>query len=166
VTTRDDGVLVLDVESDQTLTGCPDCGVVAVGHGRRVQVLHDAPCFARAVRVRWFKRIWRCREPACPRATWTEDHSFTAPRAKLTARAVAWAVDALRHDDTTVSDASGRDLEVTAAQTGAWRDPHDVARVAGSSGIALRFDRGLDSGRLARITADSLPRLACWPVAG
>ena len=103
VTTRDDGVLVLDVESDQTLTGCPDCGVVAVGHGRRVQVLHDAPCFARAVRVRWFKRIWRCREPACPRATWTEDHSFAAPRAKLTARAVAWAVDALRHDDTTVS---------------------------------------------------------------
>jgi transposase len=89
VTTRDDGVLVLDVESDQTLTGCPDCGVVAVGHGRRVQVLHDAPCFARAVRVRWFKRIWRCREPACPRATWTEDHSFAAPRAKLTARAVA-----------------------------------------------------------------------------
>jgi transposase len=52
VTTRDDGVLVLDVESDQTLTGCPDCGVVAVGHGRSVQVLHDAPCFARAVRVR------------------------------------------------------------------------------------------------------------------
>jgi transposase len=103
VTTRDDGVLVLDVESDQTLTGCSDCGVVAVGHGRRDQVLHDAPCFARAVRVRWFKRIWRCREPACPRATWTEDHSFAAPRAKLTARAVAWAVDALRHDDTTVS---------------------------------------------------------------
>ena len=103
VTTRDDGVLVLDVQSDQTLTGCPDCGVVAVGHGRRVQVLHDAPCFARAVRVCWFKRIWRCREPACPRATWTEDHSFAAPRAKLTARAVAWAVDALRHDDTTES---------------------------------------------------------------
>jgi len=91
------------VESNQTLTGCPDFGVVAVGHGRRVQVLHDAPCFARAVRVRWFKRIWRCREPACPRATWTEDHSFAAPRAKLTARAVAWAVDALRHDDTTMS---------------------------------------------------------------
>jgi len=57
VTTRDDGVLVLDVESDQTLIGYPDCGVVAVGHGRRVQVLHDAPCFARAVRAPWFKRI-------------------------------------------------------------------------------------------------------------
>jgi transposase len=60
VLARDDGTLVLDVESDADLTGCPDCGVVAVGHGRRVQVLHDAPCFGRPVRVRWRKRIWRC----------------------------------------------------------------------------------------------------------
>lgn len=107
VTTRGDGVLVLDVESDQSLTGCPECGVVAVGHGRRVQVLHDAPCFGRPVRVRWAKRIWRCPEPACPRRTWTEDHAFAAARAKLTARAVAWAVDGLRHDDTTVSALAG-----------------------------------------------------------
>ena len=27
------GLVVLDVESDADLTGCPDCGVVAVGHG-------------------------------------------------------------------------------------------------------------------------------------
>ena len=103
VANRDDGVLVLDVESDQTLTGCPDCGVVAVGHGRRVQVLHDAPCFGRPTRVRWLKRIWRCPEPACARRTWTEDHAFAGPRAKLTSRAIGWAVDGLRHDDTTVS---------------------------------------------------------------
>ena len=103
VTRRDDGLVVLDVETDQTLTGCPDCGVVAVGHGRRVQVLHDAPSFGRPVRVRWFKRIWRCGEQSCPRRTWTEQHPFAAPRAKLTTRAIDWAVDALRHDDTTVS---------------------------------------------------------------
>ena len=93
----------VDVETDQTLSGCPDCGVVAIGHGRRVQVLHDAPCFGRPVRVRWFKRIWRCGEESCPRQTWTEQHPFAAKRAKLTARAVGWAVDALRHDDTTVA---------------------------------------------------------------
>ena len=52
VTTRDADVLVLDVESDQTPIGCPYCGVVAVGHGRRLQVPHDAPCSARPVRVR------------------------------------------------------------------------------------------------------------------
>jgi len=103
VTAGDDGRLVIDVESDATLTGCPDCGVVAVGHGRRVQVLHDTPSFGRPVRVRWAKRIWRCPEAACPRLTWTEDHAFAAPRAKLSTRAVDWAVDSLRHDDTTVS---------------------------------------------------------------
>ena len=79
---------MLDVESDQTLTGCADCGVVAVGHGRRIQLLHDAPCFGRPVRVRWFKRMWRCPEPACPRRTWTEEHTFASPRSKLTSRAI------------------------------------------------------------------------------
>ena len=103
VHTDDDGVVRVDVETDQTLTGCPDCGVVAIGHGRRVQVLHDAPCFGRPVRVRWFKRIWRCGEDACPRQTWTEHHPFAAKRAELTARAIEWAVEALRHDDTTVA---------------------------------------------------------------
>ena len=103
VRSDDDGVLHLDVETDQSLAGCPDCGVVAIGHGRRVQVLHDAPSFGRPVRVRWFKRIWRCGEPLCPRGTWTERHDFAGARAKLTTRAIDWAVDALRHDDTTVS---------------------------------------------------------------
>ena len=53
VATGEDGSVLLEVESDDVLTGCPDCGVVAIGHGRRVQLLHDAPCFGRPVRVRW-----------------------------------------------------------------------------------------------------------------
>ena len=97
------GLVVLDVESDADLTGCPDCGVVAVGHGRHVQVLHDAPCFGTPVRVRWRKRIWRCPEPSCRRGTCTEEHDFAPPRAKLTSRAVEWTVSLLRLDDTTVS---------------------------------------------------------------
>jgi transposase len=75
------GLVVLDVESDADLTGCPDCGVVAVGYGRHVQVLHDAPSFGTPVRVRWRKRIWRCPEPSCRRGTWTEEHDFAPPRA-------------------------------------------------------------------------------------
>ena len=43
--------------------GLPGCGVVAVGHGRRVRILHDAPCFGRVTRLRWLVRIWRCGEP-------------------------------------------------------------------------------------------------------
>ena len=100
---RGDGVLVLDVETDQTLAGCRSCGVVATGHGRRVHLLHDTPCFGRPVLVRWLKRIWRCEEPTCEVSTWSESHGFAKPRSKLTTRAVGWAVDGLRHDDTTVS---------------------------------------------------------------
>jgi hypothetical protein len=55
------------------------------------------------VRVRWRKRIWRRPEPSCRRGTWTEEHDFAPPRAKLTSRAVEWAVSLLRLDDTTVS---------------------------------------------------------------
>lgn len=103
VNTRDDGTVVLDVETGQVLAGCASCGVVAVGHGRRVVGLHDTPCFGRPVLVRWRKRIWRCAEAVCPVSTWTEDHGYAGKRSKLTTRAIAWAVDALRHDDTTVS---------------------------------------------------------------
>jgi transposase len=125
VTSRDDEPVVLDVESDQGVAGCPDCGVVAIGHGRRVQVLHDAPCFGRPVRVRWFKRIWRCPETSCSRRTWTERHEFAGPRATLTTRAVRWAVDALRHDDTTVS-ALARRLGV--AWDTCWNAIHAAAK--------------------------------------
>lgn len=52
VTNLDDGTVRIDVETDADLPGCPDCGVVAGGHGRRVQLLHDAPCFGRPTRVR------------------------------------------------------------------------------------------------------------------
>ncbi len=101
--TREDGTLVLDIETDADLVGCTSCGVVATGHGRRVVRLHDTPCFGRPVLVHWRKRIWRCAEPACPAGTWTEEHPYAKARAKLTSRAIGWAVDALRHDDTTVS---------------------------------------------------------------
>lgn len=97
------GLVVLDVESDADVTGCPDCGVVAVGHGRHVQVLHDAPCFGTPVRVRWRKRIWRCPNPRVvegpgPRRTASRRHG-----AKLTSRVAEWAVSLLRLDETTVS---------------------------------------------------------------
>lgn len=142
VTSRDDGTIVLDIESDTDLTGCPACGVVAVGHGRRVQVLHDAPCFGRPVRVRWHKRIWRCPEPTCARSTWTEDHPYAPARAKLTTRATAWAVDALRHDDTTVS-AIARHLGVawgtcwTAIQAAATTRLAEPARLGGIKTIGV-----------------------------
>jgi transposase len=103
VTGDDRQRLVVTVESDQTEHGCPSCGVLAVGHGRRVHVVHDVPCFDRVTVVRWLKRIWRCREPLCATTTFSERSEFAPPRAVLSARAASWATDALSYDDTTVS---------------------------------------------------------------
>jgi len=103
--------LVITVETDAEQAGCRRCGVVATGHGRRRVEAADAPCFGLPVRLVWFKRIWRCAEPDCPVQTWSEAHELIAPRAILTRRAIAWATDALAHDDTTVS-ALARHLRV------------------------------------------------------
>jgi transposase len=103
--------LVITVETDAEVTGCPACGVVPIGHGRRRVRAADAPCFGMAVQLVWLKRVWRCAEPDCPQLTWSETHELIAARATLTSRAIGWAVDALAHDDTTVS-ALARHLRV------------------------------------------------------
>jgi transposase len=101
--TRDPDRFVMTVETDADATGCGRCGVVAVGHGRRLHRAADAPCFGVPVVLRWLKRIWRCAEPDCPTGTWSETHDLIGPRAVVTSQAIGWAVDALAHDDTTVS---------------------------------------------------------------
>jgi transposase len=103
--------LVITVETDADVTGCPSCGMLAVGHGRRRVEAADAPCFGLPVLIVWLKRVWRCGEPDCAQTTWSETHEPIAPRAMLTSRAIGWAVDALAHDDTTVS-ALARHLRV------------------------------------------------------
>ena len=90
---RDGARLVLTVETEQQIAGCPGCGVIAAGHGRRRHRVADAPCFAVSTIVVWRKRVWRCREPVCPVVTFSEQHPLIAPRAKLTSRAVGWATD-------------------------------------------------------------------------
>jgi transposase len=129
--------LVVTVETDATIAGFPACGIVAVGHGRRVHAVADAPCFGLPTRVRWRKRVWRCAETACPVGTFSERHDLVAPRAKLTSRAIGWATDALEHDDTTVS-ALARHLGVDwhtcwdAIEAEALRRVQDPARMVGS----------------------------------
>lgn len=40
---RRDGLLIVTVSTPAAPTGCPLCGVVAIGRGRRRRVLHDVP---------------------------------------------------------------------------------------------------------------------------
>ena len=53
--------------------------------------------------IGWRTRVWRCPDPACPVATFSETHPLIGPRAKVTTRAIACATGALAHHDTTVS---------------------------------------------------------------
>jgi hypothetical protein len=94
--------LVLTIGSGQINDACPACGVLAVGYGRGVRVLHDAPCFAPVILLRWLVRIWRCREPLCATQTFTEAHDIAPSPWWLTTRAVDWATSAPL-DDTTLS---------------------------------------------------------------
>ncbi len=78
-----DGVgLRLTVETDRQVEGCHACGVLAVPHGRREHLLHDAPFGHRRVRVTWRKRVWRCLEPACAMVTFTELHPLSRRRGR------------------------------------------------------------------------------------
>ena len=50
-------MIVVDVQSDAVVVGCPACGVLAEGCGRRVHRLADAPAFGLPVQARWSKRL-------------------------------------------------------------------------------------------------------------
>ena len=108
---------VLDVEIDERQAAGADGGVrpararLPIVRGARGRprppgpcCVHDAPCFGRVTLVRWLKRIWRCREPACPTGDVQRDTMIWRRHGRcLTVRAVRWATDAFSHDDTTVS---------------------------------------------------------------
>ena len=49
--------LVVTVEIDASLAGCPRCGV-AIGHGRRGHTFADTAVFGSPVVVRWRQRVW------------------------------------------------------------------------------------------------------------
>nr|WP_233275971.1 ISL3 family transposase [Isoptericola variabilis] len=110
---RDDGALVVTVESPPGLMGCPACGVVAVSKGRRMVELIDAPAFGAPVRLRWRKRRWRCPDPGCETGSFTEQHEqVAAARAVLTTRAIGWAIAQLRAEHASVAGLA-RQLDVS-----------------------------------------------------
>jgi len=100
--------LRLTVETHPGPAGCPRCGVLAVSHGRRERRLHDIPAFGAPVALVWRVRRYRCTEPACPGGVFTEDDELAAPRAKLTTRAVWWAISCIQRDTASVAATARR----------------------------------------------------------
>ena len=68
------GIMVQDTESCNQVVGCPECGVIAQGHGRVVVEMIDAPWAGVPARIRWFNRRWICREHTCQIVTFIEQN--------------------------------------------------------------------------------------------
>jgi len=66
---RDNEVMVVTVSTPPQSVGCPACGVIATGRGRRPRVLHDVPGVTR-VRVLWRQRVWRCIDDVPRQTVW------------------------------------------------------------------------------------------------
>jgi transposase len=103
-----DGQLVVAVETGPAAMGCPQCGVVAESHGRRVRLLHDVPAFGAPVELLWRVRRWRCPETTCPGGVFTEEHELARPREKLTSRAMWWAVSVIARGTASVAAVARR----------------------------------------------------------
>jgi transposase len=95
--------LRLVVETEHRLVGCPTCGQVGMPHGRRDRQQHDIPALGQPVLLVWRVRRYRCADPACRQAAFTQDHDLAPPRAKLKSRACWWAVGQLRREHASVA---------------------------------------------------------------
>ena len=84
------GELEVLIETRPSKVECGRCGRPASPHARREHLLRDVPVSGRPAVLVWRKRVWRCRNVACPTTTWTEQATLAAPRASLTQRAKAW----------------------------------------------------------------------------
>src|SRR5664280_2337533 len=97
------GELELLIETTESVTGCPGCGVVATLHDRKPRWVRDLPAGGRPVTLVWFKRVWRCAEEECGRRTWSERHQAIRPRAVRTERARAECARRVGEDATDVA---------------------------------------------------------------
>lgn len=99
---------------------CPGCGHISRHPHSWVRTRpRDLPVAGRPTRLTWTKRRWRCRNPACSRATFTESVPQIPPRHRITARARDAIGAAVADRGRTVLQAA-RDHEVS------WPIAHDA----------------------------------------
>ena len=98
-----DGELELAVETTRDMVGCPGCGAVAAGHGRRPVRVRDLPVGGRPTTLIWIKRLWRCRHDRCQTRTWSETSSQIPARASLTTRAAQMACRRVGRDGESIA---------------------------------------------------------------
>jgi transposase len=114
VVTGGDGNPVLAlVTANERARCCPDCGVRSEHPHSWVRTRpRDLPVAGRRTELTWTKRRWRCREPRCPRATFTEALPQIPSRSRLTCRLREAAGAAIADQGRTVIQ-SARDHEIS-----------------------------------------------------
>jgi transposase len=101
------GRTVWVVTADPQVAACPGCGTVS----QRVKgYVTTRPADLRhgqdRVAVRWVKRRLECREPSCPRKTFTESVAQVPPRCRVTARLREHAAGLVADGGRTVAQAA------------------------------------------------------------
>ena len=101
------GRTVRVVTADPGAAACPGCGTVS---GRVKGYVTTRPADLRhgqdQVAVRWVKRRLECREPSCPRKTFTESLAQVPPRCRVTARLRGHAAGLVADGGRTVAQAA------------------------------------------------------------
>jgi transposase len=88
------GFVCIYIESSAERPGCSRCGVLAQMKDRTAVELVDLPCFGRPTRLIWHKCRWKCPEPTCAMASWTEENErIGAPRMAMSDRAGRWVTE-------------------------------------------------------------------------
>lgn len=84
----DDGTRMVHVDTaDESASACPSCGVFSTSVKENVATRpRDLPYGEQPLELAWHKRRWRCREPLCERATFTESIAEVPRRARTTGR--------------------------------------------------------------------------------
>lgn len=152
-----DGEWWLFVETDADVTGCPGCGVRAVGRGRRPTTVRDLPIAGVPTVLAWSKRRWRCPEPSCPVTTWVEHSPEIAARASLTERARRRIAEMVNVDGTSIAAAAaefGVGWATANAAVAEHTDPRvdDPDRLEGVTGIGVDEKRFLNATPERRTT--------------
>jgi transposase len=148
-----DGEWWLYVETTVDFVGCSGCGTRAVGHGRIRSAVRDLPIAGRPTVLVFARRRWRCPEPACEVATWSEHVDAIACRASMTERARARLAEMVNDEGTSIAAAGGEfgvGWHTANTAVADYTDPavDDPARLDGVRAI------GVDEKRFLNATAE------------
>ncbi|MEV5011031.1 transposase [Streptomyces sp. NPDC056159] len=148
------------ITSDETARACPACGVFATRvKGSTTTRPRDLPYGESGLEFRWHKRRWFCREPACPRRSFTEQIPQIPARARITTRLRAWAGRRVRDAGSTVIQAA-RDLHLS------WPTVMDAFRTQARAVVEAPLPNvevlGIDETRRGRPRWEQDPTTGKW----